>query len=385
VDKPAAHAVYDTTLDTMRKAETLSWQSQDRWGTSEFEMSCTYRIWLKKPNYARIEATRDGEVAGVLVLDDEYCWIYWPNGRVRYDFEDEATYERTRLISYMQMEAPAGRFSLSHQTGMLGGGMGMPVLQPSYFHGGGSSLDEYLDGVRGLGTDKVGDEECDLIEVSFMDNQRSKYLWISPRNHLPRKLKEVVRVERDIIKDELWSEVMVDEPLADEMFKWSPPEGWVEWQLPNIEDGVLKNGTVAPDFDLPGTEGSRIRLSDYRGKVVWLCFWRVGCPSCREEMPVLEELHREYGRKGVAVIGIDAVDEADIAKALLRDCGVTFTNVIDTSEAAHKAVFTDYQTLPGMSGVPLYYVIDRDGKVVDGFYDLDAERGRAALRTAGVV
>jgi hypothetical protein len=59
--------------------------------------------------------------------------------------------------------------------------------------------------------------------------------------------------------------------------------------------------------------------------------------------------------------------------------------VIDTSEAAHKAVFTDYQTLPGMSGVPLYYVIDRDGKVVDGFYDLDAERGRAALRTAGVV
>jgi hypothetical protein len=38
-----------------------------------------------------------------------------------------------------------------------------------------------------------------------------------------------------------------------------------------------------------------------------------------------------------------------------------------------------------MSGVPLYYVIDRDGKVVDGFYDLDAERGRAALRTAGVV
>jgi hypothetical protein len=68
VDKPAAHAVYDTMLDTMRKAETLSWQSQHRWGSQDFAESCAYRIWMKKPNCARIEVTRDGEVAGVLVL-----------------------------------------------------------------------------------------------------------------------------------------------------------------------------------------------------------------------------------------------------------------------------------------------------------------------------
>ena len=49
------------------------------------------------------------------------------------------------------------------------------------------------------------------------------------------------------------------------------------------------------------------------------------------------------------------MDEAGIAVALLRDCGVTFTNVID-----------------------------RDGKVVDGFYDFDGERARAALKKAGV-
>jgi hypothetical protein len=51
-DEPTAHAPYapyQQMLEALRKATTLSW-------TGEFRSHATYRIWLKKPNYVRLEA-----------------------------------------------------------------------------------------------------------------------------------------------------------------------------------------------------------------------------------------------------------------------------------------------------------------------------------------
>ena len=52
-------------------------------------------------------------------------------------------------------------------------------------------------------------------------------------------------------------------------------------------------GKEAPDFQLPDLNDKQLRLSDYRGKVVFLNFWATWCKPCREEMPSMEVLHRE--------------------------------------------------------------------------------------------
>ena len=109
-----------------------------------------------------------------------------------------------------------------------------------------------------------------------MKGQRSWYLWVSRRDHLPRKLKQIVRVSYDIITHERWSNVTVNPEIPLEKFCWEPPEGWTQWRLPAPEERLLKPGAKAPDFDLLSADGQRIKLSDYYGKVVWFYIWRAG-------------------------------------------------------------------------------------------------------------
>ena len=63
----------------------------------------------------------------------------------------------------------------------------------------------------------------------------------------------------------------------------------------------LTVGKSAPDFQLPDLNEKEIRLSDYRGKVVFLNFWATWCKPCREEMPSMQVLYKNF-EKYVLVI-----------------------------------------------------------------------------------
>jgi len=282
-DEPTAHALYDKMIQTLRDANGLYFKSDYRWEARGRELGhATYRAWLKKPNHFRLEASRfDKDVLnGILVGDGKNMWIYWPDGKPRYGWEHSGEYgewyEKHRSTSYMTKPTPQGRHSIGHMTGKLGAGMSMTILDLSTFHGYTDSLQKYLDGVRHMGTETMGKDECDVIEVSFMKHQRSWYLWLSKNDHLPRKLKEVVRVAYDIVKNEVWSDITISGEIPDNKFVWSPPTGWKEWKMPPIEEGLLKPGTQAPDFKLASRGGKSIQLSDFRGNFVWMYKWRAG-------------------------------------------------------------------------------------------------------------
>jgi len=96
----------------------------------------------------------------------------------------------------------------------------------------------------------------------------------------------------------------------------------------------------------------------------------------------LQKLHEKCGDKGLVILGFNCSDDKKIAVEFLRENSATFPTILDSSEAATRTGFGDYH----MSGVPLNYIIDREGKVVDAWYGYEEghKRALAALEKAGL-
>ena len=96
----------------------------------------------------------------------------------------------------------------------------------------------------------------------------------------------------------------------------------------------------------------------------------------------LQGLHEKHGGKDFVILGFNYADDRKIALEFLRENGATFPTILDASNAAREAAYKGYKA----NGVPLNYIIDRQGKVVDTWYGYEQghKRALAALKKAGV-
>lgn len=134
-----------------------------------------------------------------------------------------------------------------------------------------------------------------------------------------------------------------------------PPAGQV---LPSQETSppVVAVGTPAPDFELKDIEGRTVRLSDYRGKVVFLNFWATWCPPCREEMPEIQRLV-DKNIPDLVVLGINTNDPAQPSevKAFMERNGFTWRVLYDAGGRVARIYKVVY--------LPTSYFIGPDGIV----------------------
>lgn len=101
---------------------------------------------------------------------------------------------------------------------------------------------------------------------------------------------------------------------------------------PGPAPGPAPAALPAPDFRLRAFDGRTLALSDFRGKAVVLNFWASWCTPCRQEMPNLERLYREYGARGLVVLGIAVLDDEQDARAFLTSLRITYPNVFDPEQ-----------------------------------------------------
>ncbi len=114
-------------------------------------------------------------------------------------------------------------------------------------------------------------------------------------------------------------------------------------------------GQTAPDFALRSSEGSNLRLSEYRGEVVMINFWATWCGPCRQEMPLLDDLYTRYERVGFKLLGVNIDDDSRRAMRMVEELGVSFPVLFDES----KDVSRLYQD----EAMPVTVLVDRSGTV----------------------
>jgi peroxiredoxin len=139
---------------------------------------------------------------------------------------------------------------------------------------------------------------------------------------------------------------------------------------------ALSVGSKAPDIDLTDLDGKVVHVGDLKGKVVLVDFWASWCAPCREELPVLESLHKKYASEGLVIVGVSADSERDNMTKFLRRTKLSFRVVHD----GQRAVAGRYAP-PKM---PSSYVIDRNGLVRHvhaGFKASDAATLESEIKT----
>ena len=116
-------------------------------------------------------------------------------------------------------------------------------------------------------------------------------------------------------------------------------------------------GQRAPNFDLPGLRGGRVRSAGYDGKMYIVNFWASWCVPCRKEALLLEAFAKEWAGH-VTVIGIDWNDTPGAANDFVREFGLTYPQVVDTD----SRLAIRY----GTTGVPETYLVTPEGVVAAG-------------------
>jgi peroxiredoxin len=116
-------------------------------------------------------------------------------------------------------------------------------------------------------------------------------------------------------------------------------------------------GKPAPDFSLSDLNDKPYRLSDFRGKVVFLNFWATWCKPCREEMPSMEVLYKNFEKDGLVVlaVSIDRVTTTKDIPPFVKGMNLTFPVLIDSWGQTDKP----YKRM----GVPETFIIDQQGLI----------------------
>ena len=142
--------------------------------------------------------------------------------------------------------------------------------------------------------------------------------------------------------------------------------------------GFLGSGNAfsatAPDFQLQGPQ-KQVKLSDYRGHIVYLDFWASWCQPCRKSFSWMNKMQSLYGKDGFKVIAINLDESKQKADKFLQQIPANFDVAYDPRGNTAES----YK----VKAMPSSYLIDKNGNVIHanlGFRGNDEEELEARIR-----
>ncbi|MGA7616407.1 MAG: TlpA disulfide reductase family protein [Thermoanaerobaculia bacterium] len=112
------------------------------------------------------------------------------------------------------------------------------------------------------------------------------------------------------------------------------------------------------DWHANKLDGGTFQVADMKGQVVLLNVWATWCPPCRQEVPDLIRLQKQFGEKGLKVVGVSVDDGKDMedVRKFVSNYAINYPVVLDpTSEIANKLQSTV---------IPISVLLDKEGRMV---------------------
>ena len=152
--------------------------------------------------------------------------------------------------------------------------------------------------------------------------------------------------------------------------------------LEALREGDMRKLTVhtspqpAAEALFEAAEGGELGIADYEGKIVLLNFWATWCAPCREEMPALSALQRDYGGEDFEVVTVAA--GRNPPQAMQR----FFEEIAVDNLPLHRDPRQSFAREMGVLGLPVTVILDRDGQEIarlQGGADWASDSARAIV------
>ncbi|HWA84248.1 MAG TPA: redoxin domain-containing protein [Fimbriimonadaceae bacterium] len=183
---------------------------------------------------------------------------------------------------------------------------------------------------------------------------------------------KVADLNANLTTTETISDVKTNVAIPESTFDSTPPKGV------NLADGgngegeqqvnpkpPVPVGKPAPDIQVTGLDGKKLKLSSLKGKIVLIDFWATWCPPCRASLPITQKMYKTYRSKGLQVVTISDEDRGTVSK-FVKDNNYSFPTFLDAGDKASK--------LYNVEAIPCLVIVDAKGNLSSYSVGLEPER-----------
>ncbi len=307
------------------------------------------RVWFHRPELKQYRETELGDIERLVPFVPAMTDVAHPALLALSGVELEDVLARMEVTSYTPAEPPQRQARLEGRVEALL--EGLPAGAPMSFSA-------------------TFDEETALLSELTVDVSAPLSQALA-ENLARRGIRASVQEARLSLR---FAGIAADQAVPADTFTFRPPEDYQEVERFGAQAQQPDGG--APDFTGTTLQGEQLSLADLRGNVVVLDFWATWCGPCRQALPHIEELAREFAGRPVRVIGVnlDGPDAESQVRALVEQEELTFTQLLDSEQAIARSY--------NVRAIPHIVVIDATGAVrhaQDGFNPETKDELRALI------
>lgn len=221
------------------------------------------------------------------------------------------------------------------------------------------------------------DNPENLISPSFLSFLRSYTTYFARESGYTEKSPAYFKVRYDVAEQELQGQVRL--VAQAQVLKQSIQQGHLKYTtqlLHNFkqkstdhaanayleklysENSTLVAGGLAPDLKLTTLSGEDVSISDFRGNLIYVNFWRSDCGLCHVELPHLQRLTSKLGNHRVVFLNVAVGDNEEQWRQLVQK------KELQGEQTLAKATPAEVATQFGLKEVPAYLLLDEEGRFI---------------------